>query len=230
MSRAASDLGINRTTLIRLLHTLTRERMIEPDADGGGYVLSYGILEFASSLMASRDIVQTARPLLKTLARDTGLSSHLGVLAGREVVILARETPDSQLVSNIHVGSRLPAHATVMGRIILGHQPAEEVRNLLAGHDFPAITDQTSTTLDSFLQRIALDRKEGLAWSVAYFEPGIGSCAAAVLDGTGRAIAAISVSGQQAAFEAGSASHPVIARGVAGAAAHLSAIMTHMGQ
>lgn len=225
MSRAASELSINRTTLIRLLHTLEREKMIEQDAQGGGYILSFGVLELASHLLASRDIVRVSRPLLSRLAAETGLSAHLGVLSGTDVIILARETPDVQLVSNIREGSRLPAHATVMGRMILSHMPRENVQALLEGHDFPAITDQTPTTMDSLFTQLRQDREAGLAWSVAFFEEGIGSCAGVVLGMDGRPLAAISVSGAQSAFDAGSDKHEAIAQGVRQTADRLSAIM-----
>ena len=154
MSRAASELSINRTTLIRLLHTLEREQMIEQDAQGGGYVLSFGVLELASHLLASRDIVRMSRPLLARLAAETGLSAHLGVLSGKEIIVLARETPDVQLVSNIREGSRLPAYATVMGRMILSHMPREEVLRLLEERDFTAITSQTPTTMQSLFEQL----------------------------------------------------------------------------
>lgn len=109
ISKASTALGINRTTLIRLLATLEREEMIEQDRDGGGYTLGYGVLELASSMLGSRNIVRTSRPLLVQLAQQTGLSAHLGVLSGTDVIVLVREAPTAQLVSNIHEGSRLPA-------------------------------------------------------------------------------------------------------------------------
>lgn len=71
ISKASAALKINRTTLIRLLHTLEREEMIEQDGEGGGYVLGYGILELASALTGNRDIVRMSRPALARLAQRT---------------------------------------------------------------------------------------------------------------------------------------------------------------
>lgn len=227
LSKASKSVGINRTTLLRLLHTLEREEMIERAAEGEGYVLGYGVLELASSLLGSRDIVRSARPVLQRLADDTGLSAHLGVLSGTDVIVLVRETPQAQLISNIREGSRLPAYATVMGRMILAHMPPDAVRSLLAGYDFAAITDQTPTTMDSLLTQLTQDRTAGIAWSVAFFEEGIGSCSCVVLDQTDLPVAAISLSGPQAYFEDGSASRQKIADGVCEAARRLSAMMGH---
>ncbi|QPM92244.1 IclR family transcriptional regulator [Pseudooceanicola algae] len=225
MSRAAAELKINRTTLIRLLHTLEREQMIEQTGEGGGYILSYGVLELASHMLAGRDIARVARPLLARLAAETGLSAHLGVLTGTDVILLVRETPDVQLVSNIREGSRLPAHATVMGRMILANLPRAEVEALFKGTDFAAITAQTPTTLPSLLTQLEQDREAGLAWSVAFFEEGIGSCAGAVQGPDGRPLGAISVSGAQSAFDPGSDKHDLIACKIRETADRLSSIM-----
>jgi DNA-binding IclR family transcriptional regulator len=219
MSRTARELDISRTTLLRLLHTLEAERFIEPAGDAG-WRIGPGLIGLAAHAFASGDLAEAAQPVLQKLAETVGMSAHLGVLDGREVVYLVRRTPSAAFVSNIRVGSRLPAHAANMGRIILAHLPEAEVRALYADAPMPAATAHTATTLDGLLARLAADREAGLAWSEGYFEPGIGSVAAAVRDATGRPVAAINVSGQVASLEAHRAR---IGAAVADAAAEISA-------
>jgi DNA-binding IclR family transcriptional regulator len=200
MSRTARELDISRTTLLRLLHTLQAERFIEAAGDVG-WRIGPGLIGLAAHAFASGDLAEAAQPVLARLAETLGLSAHLGVLDGREVLYLLRRTPNASFVSNIRVGSRLPAHAANMGRIILAHLPEAEVRALFAAAPMPAATAHTATTPEALLARLAADREAGLAWSDGYFEPGIGSVAAAVRDGTGRPVAAVNVSGQVASFE-----------------------------
>jgi DNA-binding IclR family transcriptional regulator len=218
MSRTARDLDISRTTLLRLLHTLEAERFIEPAGDAG-WRIGPGLIGLAAHAFASGDLAEAAQPVLQRLAEQVGMSAHLGVLDGREIVYLVRRTPNASFVSNIRVGSRLPAHAANMGRIILAHLPEAEVRALYAGVPMPAATAHTATTLDGLLTRLAQDREAGLAWSDGHFEPGIASVAAAVRDATGRPVAAINVSGQAASFENNRAR---IGAAVAEAAAEIS--------
>lgn len=225
VSKAASALDINRTTLLRLLHTLEREGMIERDIQSGGYALSYGLLELAANMLSSRGVVRLARPLLARLAAETRLSGHLGVLSGTDVVVLVRETPDVQLVSNISEGSRLPAHATVMGRIILAHMPRDEVRRVLSPGNLQTVTAHTPGTLEELGRQLDADRTNELAWSIANYEVGIGSCAAAIFDHSKRPIAAISLSGHQSAFEPQSETRKIIAEGVRQTAARLSSLL-----
>jgi DNA-binding IclR family transcriptional regulator len=219
MSRTARDLDISRTTLLRLLHTLEAERFIEPAGDAG-WRIGPGLIGIAAHAFASGDLAEAAQPVLQRLAEQVGMSAHLGVLDGREVVYLVRRTPNASFVSNIRVGSRLPAHAANMGRIILAHLPEAAVRALYAGAPMPAATAHTATTPDGLLAKLAQDRETGLAWSDGHFEPGIASVAAAVRDATGRPVAAINVSGQAASFEANRAR---IGAAVAEAASEISA-------
>ena len=219
MSRTSRDLDISRTTLLRLLHTLEAERFIEP-AGEAGWRIGPGLIGIAAHAFASGDLAAAAQPVLQRLAERVGLSAHLGVLDGREVVYLIRRTSNASFVSNIRVGSRLPAHAANMGRIILAQLPEKEVRALYAGAPMPAATPHTATTLDGLLARLAEDRHAGLAWSDGHFEPGIGSVAAAVHDATGRPVAAINVSGQLASLDQNRAQ---IGAAVAEAAAEISA-------
>ncbi len=199
-SLAAKETGINRTTVLRLIETLQRERMIQPNPDGAGYTLGNGLIHLAARALYSRDIVQIAQPELKTLASRLGLSAHLGVIEGLEILYLLRETPNLHLVSNVRVGSRLPVHATTIGRIILAHHDSDQRDRLLDGCDFHAVTAKTPTDRSALDAQLEIDRKTGLAWSVGNFEAGIGSAAIAVFDSTGEPVAAVNVTGPEHEF------------------------------
>lgn len=195
VSRSAAALGINRTTLIRLLHTLEAERFIEKRPDGVGWRLGLGALTLAAEALASQDVLRVGTEVLQGLVREVGLSAHLAVLDGRSIVYLARHTPDLPLVSNLRVGSRLPAHATNMGRAILAQLPPARVRALFADAPLEAVTAQTPTTVEALLEQLARDRRGGLAWSESYFESGISSVAAPVFEAGGGCAGAINVVG-----------------------------------
>ncbi len=202
MARTARALDINRTTLLRLLRTLEAERFIEPrGGEIGGWRIGLGLIGLAAQAFFSEDLVQVAVPVLTRLAETLELSAHLGVLDEREVVYVVRRTPNRTFASNIRVGSRLPAHAANMGRIILAHMPAEQVARLYAGVPMAATTAHTAITPAQLRARLDEDRASGLAWSDGYYESGISSVAAAILDATGAPAAALNVSGQSAQFE-----------------------------
>jgi len=229
IAQSSKETGINRTTLIRLLNTLVLERMIEKRADGSGYFLSFGLMGLAAEAMFSRDVVQNARPVLERLAGQLELSAHLGVLDGRDVVYLGRATPNVHLVSNVRVGTRLPAHATTIGRIILAHLPEREVEELFSGAALTAATEKTPTTMGDLLTQLRSDRALGQAWSQSNFEAGLGSCAAPVFDHTGRPVAGLNVTGHESHFTTQSPRRTEIATALRSAADDISRSLGHTG-
>jgi len=200
MSRTARELGINRTTLIRLLHTLESERFIEQRPEGQGWRIGIGLIGLTAQAFFSEDLVQISVPVLTRLAENLNLSAHLGVLDGLEVVYLVRRVPNHAFASNIRNGSRLPAHAANMGRIILAHLPPERVDRLYTGAMLKAVTPHTAVTLSQLHAQLETDRAAGLAWSDGNYEADIGSVAAAIFDATDAPVAALNVSGQSKDF------------------------------
>lgn len=229
-SKTARELGINRTTLIRLLHTLEAERMIESEDDGLSWQLGPGMLALAADALKSRDVVRVSQPVMTRLVTDLGLSSHLGILDGTEIIYILRETPNSHLVSNVREGSRLPAHATTIGRVLLGWLPEAELARRYAGAELSTFTDKTASSMQRLTAQIAEDKARGMAWSSGNFERGIGSCAAPIFDHRGRAVAAINVTGPEAQFAPGTDLARTIEARVKEAAAEISAALGHSGR
>lgn len=221
MSRTARELGINRTTLLRLIQTLQAERFIEPRSEGAGWRIGVGLIGLTAQAFFSEDLVQIAVPVLSRLAENLNLSAHLGVLDGLEVVYLVRRVPNHAFASNIRIGSRLPAHAANMGRIILAHLPPERIDRLYAGALLRPVTAHTAVTLAQLHAQLDTDRAAGLAWSNGNYEAGISSAAAAIFDATDAPVAALNVSGQSADF-AGARRRDQIAAAAGAAADEIS--------
>src|ERR1700737_3027598 len=200
MSETAKTLKINRTTLLRLLHTRETEGFVDRRPNGGGFQVGLSLIEVGARAVFSRDPVQVAVPVLTRLAETLLRSAHLGVLDGTDVLYLVRRTPNTPLASNIRVGSRLPAHATTMGRMLLAFMTTVEIETLYAGKELQRFSDHTATTLAALEAKAERDRRAGIAWSEAHFERGIGSAAVPVLDFAGTPLGAINVSGPVGAF------------------------------
>ena len=137
-SRAAREIGINRTTLLRLLHTLEAEGMIERAPGGDDYRARHR----HDRARRAEDVLARCRAGRRSPAdalwpARLGLSCHLGILDGREVLYVLRATPNVHLVSNVRIGTRLPAHASSMGRAILAHLPARGGRRAVRGVSCP---------------------------------------------------------------------------------------------
>lgn len=224
-SRIARELGINRVTLARLLDTLEHEHMIEPSPEGAGHRIGPRFLAMAAAALGDRDLLRLAQPILARLAAELQFSAHLAVLSGDQLVYLLQELPDTLLVSNVRVGSRLPAHVTAPGRVLLASLSPQERRALLGRGPLPAATRHTPTTHVALDRLIDEDAQLGCAWSFSGFEKGVDACAAPVFDRLGKVVAAISVAGPDSRFD--EATRARIADAVIGAARMLSKMLGH---
>ena len=227
-SQAAREIGINRTTLLRLLHTLEAEGLIEHTAGSDDYVLGTGMIELAAQKLFSLDVAQVANPVLAHLATRLGLSCHLGILDRREVLYVLRAAPDVHLVSNVRIGTRLPAHASTMGRAILAHMPRGGVEALFRDAPLVAVTAKTPTTIAALLAQLDETRAAGFADGRSAFETGIDSVAAPVFDHAGAVLGAINASGPESAFVGSARRRAEIAAAVRDAACEISKQMGYV--
>lgn len=187
----AQDLGLSRTTVFRILHTLQGAGWVSRRDEERVYRLGPAVLSRGFVYLASLDIVELARPTLAALRDATGLSTHMAVRDGREVVYVARFPATTTVNSSVQIGSRFPIHATVMGRMMICDWSDEELAALFPEAELPAFTDQTPRTLAALKEIIASDRLRGHAVSQSFFERGVSSVAAPVRDDLGRTVATI---------------------------------------
>ena len=189
----ARRLHVPRASVFRLLQTLEQMGFVERVGDSGHYRLGIAVLRLGFEFLASQDLTERGKPVLDALSRATGLSAHLVVRDGTEVVFVAKSVGNSSLQSSVHVGARLPAHATALGRILLGGQSLPALKAIYAGTPLTAFTAQTPTTLAALKRLVDHDAVQGFAISQGGFEAGISTIAAPVHDEHLAIAAAISV-------------------------------------
>lgn len=194
-------LDLPRATVFRLVTTLEQNGYLDKEPTHKTYRLGNRVLRLGFEFLASQDVVTTAHPFLERLSRDTGASAHLGVLDGRDVLYLDRIAGSNHLVSNVGVGTRFPAHATTMGRVLLAGLGIDAVRKLYENIDLPKATDQTPQSLSALLDRLTQESADGYVTSVSAFEAGLSSIAAPVRNSYGTVIAAISVAGPESQLD-----------------------------
>jgi DNA-binding IclR family transcriptional regulator len=200
LSEVGRLIDVNRVTVMRLLATLEQEGLLAP-LPQGGHRIGLDFLKLAASVVASDDLLGFARGVLTQVSAKLQLSAYLAVLDGGDVVYLLRDMPEAGLVSNVKVGSRVPAHLTTPGRIMLAHHTAAEIRLRLGPEPLPAAAGHRSGNYADLERSLQSDLERGCAWSHSGFEAGIDACAAPVFDAANRVVAAISVAGPDILFE-----------------------------
>ncbi|WP_341899119.1 IclR family transcriptional regulator [Ferrovibrio terrae] len=189
----AQELQLPRSTVFRLLHTLQAMGFVRREDDERQFKLGPAVLGHGFEYLASLDIVEAAQPILQRLRDETGLSSHMAVADGREIVYVARYPARTTISSTVNIGTRFPIHATVMGRMLLVEHDDAALQALFPEDSLPRFSEQTPTTLADLKVILAEDRSRGYATSQSFFERGVSSVAAPVRDGAGRIVAAINI-------------------------------------
>ena len=198
----ARQLELPRASVFRMLCTLEQAGFLERCVDGVHYKLGLGVLRLGFELLASMELTELGRPVIEELRERSGYSAHLVVRDGREVVFIAKVAGRSSLFQSVQVGARLPAHATVLGRVLLSDLSAGELAALYRHASLAAYTGKTPTTLSELSELIAQDRQRGHGISMGGYESGISTVAAPVFSGPGKVAAAISVTVPAQSIEA----------------------------
>lgn len=192
LSDVAASLGVTRSSAYRLLFTLNHLGFVDFDAESKIYTLGPEVLRLGYGYLASRDLVEVATPHLARLRDRSSWSAHLGELHGRDVVYLARVATRRSIASTVHVGTRLPARSTTMGRVLLSALSAGKVSELYREEPF-ASADKPNN-LAALIEQLAADRELGVVLQESTYEPGVASIAAPIRDMTGSIVAAINIS------------------------------------
>ena len=201
LSDMARAIGLTRSAAFRLVYTLETLGFLQRDTDGRRYRLGAHVLSLGFAYLGSSDLIEIARPVLQDLRDATGMATQLAVLDGREIVYVARCDSNSSLTSTVSIGTRLPAHATAMGRALLLAHDAAALADRFGDAPLTRFTEATPLGLVQLGALLADDRARGHVLTRSNFEPGVDMLALPVRDDRGEICAAISLVGHAWPFE-----------------------------
>jgi IclR family acetate operon transcriptional repressor len=194
VSDLAERVGLNRTTVYRLLTALESAEYVWRDPVSDSYRLGSGLIALGARAQRANPARAVALRELAALAAETGETATLEMRSGHEMVII-EEIPGEFVTSGSqHIGSRWPVYATSTGKAILATLPAEELANALPQSLTP-ITGKTIVSPEHLRDCLIAIRRTGYAVAAEELELGFVAVGAPVLDATGRAVAAISLGG-----------------------------------
>ncbi|MFI6096015.1 IclR family transcriptional regulator C-terminal domain-containing protein [Lentzea sp. NPDC051213] len=191
LAELAAATGLSRPAVRRILLTLQRLGYVRNE--GSRWSLTPRVLSIGQHYSASHAMIEIAQPHLLELSVQTGESASLAALDGRDAVYVAR-VPVRRIMSiNVSIGTRIPAFATSMGRVLLAWAPDVVVEEIIAG-GLPALTRHTVTDVEAFRGVLRQVRADG--WSIVAEELEIGllSVSAPVRDRTGEVVASLASS------------------------------------
>ncbi|WP_085675765.1 MULTISPECIES: IclR family transcriptional regulator [unclassified Pseudomonas] len=185
----ARRLALPRSTIFRLLSTL--EAMGFVTRSGNEYRLGMSVLRLGFEYLASLELTELGQPILARLCDHLNYPSNLVVRDGRSIVYVAKVSPPSVFSSAVTVGTRLPAHATVLGRVLLADLSLAELRELYPEEHLERHSPSTPKTVLELFDLVQADRLRGYVHGEGFFESTISTLAAPVRDASGRVSAAL---------------------------------------
>jgi len=197
VSELAREVGLSRSSAHRYISTLAALGYLEQDRSTRKYRLGPRVLDLGFSAINSMELRQIALPDLQALSDTTGHTVNMAVLDGIDIVYVERCRSTSigqrEIDLNLHVGSRLPAYCTSMGKVLLAGLAAEELDKRLAQIELSRRGPNTIVATRALVDELAHVREQGLAVNNEELAYGLRSIAVPVRDQEGAVVAAINL-------------------------------------
>jgi IclR family transcriptional regulator, pca regulon regulatory protein len=198
LSEVARATGLTRAAARRFLLTLVRLGYVRND--GREFSLRPRVLELGYAYLSGLALPEVAEPHLEELVAQVHESSSISVLDGHHIVYIARVATKRIMAVAISVGTRFPAHATSMGRVLLAGLSDQDQDRYLAEATFDPLTQQTVTDARQLKEVLRQVAEQGYSIVDQELEEGLRAIAAPIRDSSGAVTAAINVSAHASRF------------------------------
>ncbi|MFD0678033.1 MULTISPECIES: IclR family transcriptional regulator [unclassified Paenibacillus] len=194
ITEISTRIGLHKSTVHSLLKTLQMHGYIDQDAESGKYKLGLKLLEKGQLLLQGMDIRETARKHLVSLSKQTGQTTHLVILDGKDGVYLDKVDGDKAAIRYSRIGRRVPLHSSATGKALIAFRTSEEIEQLLNGYRYIQQTAFTVTDREKFVLELADIRLQGYAVDNQENEPGVRCASVPIFNHAGDVAAAMSIS------------------------------------
>ncbi|SFT87580.1 IclR family transcriptional regulator C-terminal domain-containing protein [Arthrobacter sp. ov118] len=191
LTEVAARTELTRATARRFLHTLVELGYVR--TDGKIFALTAKVLQLGYAYLSGLSLPQLAQPHLEELSLELGESTSAAVLEGTDIAYIARVSTRRIMTVGITVGTRFPAYATSMGRVLLAALPPAKLDDYLAAAQIRPLTPGAIGTRAALLAELDKVRAQGWCLLNQELELGLMSVAAPVHDGP-KVVAAVNVS------------------------------------
>jgi IclR family pca regulon transcriptional regulator len=193
LSEVAARTGLSPATARRFLWTL--ERLGYVGSIGRQYMLRPKVVSLGSAFLSSGRIEEVIQPILRDIVAGSGDSASLGVLDGSEVLYVANFSAKRYVQLTAGVGTRFPAYAVSMGRVLLAALSDEDLDRYLSEVELLPLTPMTVTDRGVLRERLGEVQRDGVAIVKDELEEGLAAIAVPVRLKSGRVVAALNSSG-----------------------------------
>lgn len=206
LSQLTRALDLPKSSVFCLLLTLERAGYLHRNPVTKRYQCEMKLVRIAGQALEGITLRDKARPVLRKLLEQTHLTVHMGIAGENEVTLIEKLDPYTNSSMATWIGKGLDFHCTSLGKCLLAFSPEPDVDRILSNHALLRHNENTIATAQRLKTELAKVRSLGFAVDDEEEEIGVRCIGAPVLDRQGRAIAAISISGDIAHIDVANSS------------------------
>ena len=195
ISEIAEKIDVNRSSAFRLIHTLEHCGYLRKMSQKA-YALNSNVMELGFNSLSKSSLTDLAAPIMRELRDRIKIAVHLSVLEGTDIVFISNVQSNGPFTSTVHIGTRWPAHATVIGQLILSQlSEAEVIKHYENMQDWKIFSERTPRNIEALLERLHEVRNQPFMVSWGHFNTDMAACATPIYSqASGKISAILSVS------------------------------------
>ena len=201
LADVAAELDIVRSSAHRLMAMLTHYDFVRQSPVDRSFRVGPALIDIGLTAARTLDIRALARPILTKLAESTGMTAHLVLPRGREVLFADGVESRRTIRAALRTGSTLPAHVTSAGKALLATLTDQQLRRLYAGTFPKAPTNKAVSSLTALLREVAEIRRTGYAINNGESETGVLAMGVACVVPEADILAGLGVSGPESTMD-----------------------------
>jgi DNA-binding IclR family transcriptional regulator len=201
ITEISKELHMGVSTVYRILTTLKCRGYIVQNQQTSKYMLGAKLFILGCKVQNTTNLIKVVTPFLQRLSENTNETINFAVLEGRETICLSRIESKEMLKAGIEVGTKLPAHCTSLGKVLLAFLSEQEFRMLYNDNEkLSTFTPKTISSVEELKKCLKKIKKQGYAIDEEEFKIGVNCLGVPIINNEGKAIASISISGPRSRF------------------------------
>jgi DNA-binding IclR family transcriptional regulator len=188
------NIELPKSTVHNLVQTLVNLNILEKKDDSGKFIIGLKCFELGNAYLSSNPFYNQAKEIIEAISIKCNETTHFAILNGTDVVYLYKFDSTQPLRIFSHVGKRVPAHATAIGKALLSGYTDQEIRKMYPDPVLPSMTPNTITSVYVLLEQLREIRRTNVAYEKEESSPYVQCYAVPILNRQGFPVAGISIS------------------------------------
>jgi len=186
-------LGLEKSTVHRLISTLKHKGYVEQNISNHKYLNSFKLFEMGNNVVERLGLRRQAQPFMEELAVNSRETVNLAIMDGKHVMYIDKIESTETIKVDLNIGKKLPSYCTGLGKAMLAFMPEERVKELLKGETFFRYTQNTVKDFAHLLEQLKKIREQGYCIDDEEYVGGLVCIASPVRNFSGEVVAAMSI-------------------------------------